>query len=213
MLLATAQSVYNELLAAVHDARRRHATPGTAAVVQLSQRVARLPGVCERLGEMPNTRVVALPAGAAALALPGLWRELTVGRRADGASFFSSRPWTATKPSAASEPTASAPRPTHLLFRNRAYPISANPLTIGTAPPSEGPGIRIEGEPGGIDARHCSVHLQGGQVFVTDLSSNGTFLNDRRVEGPEALNIGDAIRLGKRAETLVAIACIDRHEA
>jgi hypothetical protein len=213
MLLETARPVYDELLAAVHDARRRHAAPGTAAAVQVSLRVARLPGILERLRQMPNTRLVELPAGAAALALPGLWRELTAGRRPTGASFFSSRPWIAAERLPASGATPSAPRPTHLLYRNLAYPITANPLTIGEAPPAEGPGIRIEGESGSIDARHCSVHLQTGRAVLTDLSSNGTFLNDRRVEGPEALNVGDAIRLGKGAEALVAIACLDRNEA
>ncbi|MCK7469513.1 MAG: FHA domain-containing protein [Desulfomicrobium escambiense] len=49
--------------------------------------------------------------------------------------------------------------------------------------------------------------------MLTDLSSNGTFLNDRRVEGSVALNVGDAIRLGNTAETIVAIACLDRNEA
>jgi hypothetical protein len=213
MLLETARPVYDELLAAVHEARRRHAAPGTAAVVAVSQRVVRLPGILERLRQMPNTRIVELPAGAAALALPGLWRELTDGRRTAGASFFSSRPWSAAERSSASDQTPSAPRPTHLLYHNLAYPITASPLTIGRDPPAEGPGIRIEGESGGIDSRHCSVHLQAGQAVLTDLSSNGTFLNDRRVEGSEALKVGDAIRLGKTAETMVAIACLDRNEA
>jgi FHA domain len=213
MLLETARPVYDELLAAVHDARRRHAASGTAVAVQVSQRVVRLPGILERLRQMPNTRVVELPAGAAALALPAVWRELTDGRRSAGASFFSSRPWIAEERSAASEPTSSVPRPTHLLYRNLAYPISANPLTIGMNPPAEGPGLRIASDTGGVDPRHCTVHLQEGQAVVTDLSSNGTFLNDRQVGGPEALKVGDAIRLGKTGETLVAIACLDRNEA
>jgi pSer/pThr/pTyr-binding forkhead associated (FHA) protein len=37
-------------------------------------------------------------------------------------------------------------------------------------------------------------------------------LNDRRVEGPVALNVGDAIRLGTTGDTIVAIACLDRNE-
>jgi pSer/pThr/pTyr-binding forkhead associated (FHA) protein len=47
---------------------------------------------------------------------------------------------------------------------------------------------------------------------LTDLSANGTFLNDRRVEGSVALAVGDAIRLGAAAEIIVAIACLDRNE-
>jgi hypothetical protein len=212
-LLETARPVYDELLTAVHDARRRHASAGTEAVVELSQRAARLPGIHERLARMPNTRVVELPAGAAALALPAVWRELTDGRSPAGASFFNSRPWSAAASSWVSGRTPSALRPTHLLYRNLAYPISGNPLTIGTAPPAEGHDIRIEGGPGGVDPRHCTVQLQAEQAVLTDLSSRGTFLNDRRVGDPERLHVGDAIRLGEAGETIVAIACRDRDEA
>jgi hypothetical protein len=175
--------------------------------------VARLPGILEHLRRIPNTRVVELPAGAAALALPPLWRELTDGRRTAGASFFSSRPWVAAAPSAAAEQTAPSPRPTHLLYRNQAYPLTAAPLTLGTGLPAEGRGIRIAADAGGIDPEHCAVQLQGEKAVLTDLSSNGTYLNDLRVEGPVALRIGDAIRLGNTAETIVPIACLDRNEA
>jgi len=213
VLLETARPVYDELLAVVHDARRRHAAAGTAVVFEVSQRVARLPGIRARLRQTPNTRVVELPAGAAALALPALWRELTAGRRPAGASFFSSRPWNAAASVSALDHVLATPRPTHLLYRHLAYPITASPLTIGAAPPEEGCGIRIEGEPGGIDSRHCSVHLQGGQAVLTDLSASGTFLNDRRAGGPEALRVGDAIRVGNAAEAIMVIACLDRNEA
>jgi len=212
MLLESARPVYDELLAAVHEARRRHAAPGTAAAVEVSQRVVRLPGILERLRRMADTRVVELPAGAAALALPALWRELADSRRTAGASFFSSRPWIAAEHSSASDHAPSALRPTHLLYRSMAYPLTGNPLTVGMNPPAEGQRIRIEGDTAGIDPRHCAVQLQEEQAVLTDLSSNGTFLNDRRVEGSVTLNIGDAIRLGKTAETIVAIACLDRNE-
>jgi hypothetical protein len=212
MILETARPVYDELLSAVHAAARRSAAPATAACLQVSQRVVRLPGILERLRQMPNTRVVELPAGAAALALPALWRELTDGRRPAGASFFSSRPWIAAMPSSAGEQTVSSPRPTHLLYRSLAYPLTATPLTVGTQLAPAGRGIRIEADAGGIDPEHCAVQLQDEKVVLTDLSSNGTFLNDRRVEGPVALKVGDTIRLGKTAETIAAIACLDRNE-
>ena len=127
MMLETVRPVYDELLSAVHDAARRGAAPGTAICLQVSQRVARLPGILEHLRRIPNTRVVELPAGAAALALPVLWCELTDGRRTCGASFFSSRPWIAATPSAAAEQTASSPRPTHLLYPEPGLPPDRHP--------------------------------------------------------------------------------------
>ena len=212
MILETAKPVYDELLAAVQDAARRGAAPGTAAAVQVSQRVARLPGILERLRQVPHTRIVELPAGAAALALPALWRELTDGRRTAGAPLFNSRPWAAGKHSTAGEPAASAPRPTHLLYRSLAYPLTATPLNLGAQLPAEGTGIRIEADGAGIAPMHCTVQLQGEQIVLTDLSSNGTFLNNQRVEGPVVLNVGDAIRLGTAPDSIVAIACLDRNE-
>jgi hypothetical protein len=213
MLLETARPVYDELAAAVHAARQRHAAVGAAVAVHVSQRGVRLPGILERLRQVANTRVVELPAGAAALALPALWRELTGGRRTGGAAFFNSRPWAVAEGSASAGPTALPRRPTHLLYRNLACPITANPLLIGTDPPSEGHGIRIEGDTAGIDPRHCMVQLRESQIVLTGLGSSDTFLNGRRVEGSAVVGIGDAIRLGKAAETVIAIACLDGNEA
>ncbi len=211
-ILETARPVYDELLAAVREALRRSAARGTPAAVQVSQRVAGLPGVLERLRQIPDTRIVTLAAGAAALALPGLWGELTDGRRIEGAPFFNSRPWIAAGRAPVVKQTVSAPRPTHLLHRNLAYPLSGDPLTIGTDPPAENPGIRIASDAAGIDPVHCAVQLQGGKILLTDLGAGGTFLNDQRVQGSVALAVGDAIRLGATAETIVAIACLDRNE-
>jgi hypothetical protein len=212
MLLDAAQPVYDELVGAVQAARQRHGRAGVASAVQVSHRWVRLPGILERLRQMPDTRIVELPTGAAALALPGLWRELTDGRRAGGAAFFNSRPWAGGEGSPAAGRTASPRRPTHLLYRNLAHPITANPLWIGTNPPADGHGIRIEGATTGIDRRHCMVQLLERQVMLTGLGSGRTFLNDRRVEGSVAVGVGDAIRLGEAAESIVAIACLDRNE-
>ncbi len=212
-ILETARPVYDGLLAAVREALRRGAAPGTAAAVQVSQRVAGLPGLLERLRQIPDTRIVELATGAAALALPGLWGGLTAGRSMEGAPFFNSRPWIAAGPAPAVKQAACAPRPTHLLHRNLAYPLSGDPLTIGTAPPVDNPAIRIASDAAGIDPVHCAVQIQGEKIMLTDLGAGGTFLNDQPVQGPVALRVGDAIRLGATAETIVAIACLERNEA
>jgi pSer/pThr/pTyr-binding forkhead associated (FHA) protein len=79
-------------------------------------------------------------------------------------------------------------------------------------PPAGGRGIRIEASAHGVDPGHCTVQLQGEKAVLIDLSADGTFLNDRRVEGTVALNVGDAIRLGAAGDAIVAIACLDRNE-
>jgi pSer/pThr/pTyr-binding forkhead associated (FHA) protein len=49
----------------------------------------------------------------------------------------------------------------------------------------------------GISRRHAAVQIEDGDATVRDLgSSNGTFVNGERVEGPRRLGEGDQIQLG-----------------
>jgi pSer/pThr/pTyr-binding forkhead associated (FHA) protein len=50
-----------------------------------------------------------------------------------------------------------------------------------------------------VSKRHCAILVKNGKVFVKDLKSrNGTFVNDRRVEGDAAVVVkhGDQLRIG-----------------
>jgi pSer/pThr/pTyr-binding forkhead associated (FHA) protein len=48
-----------------------------------------------------------------------------------------------------------------------------------------------------ISKRHCSIQLRDGQLFVEDMgSTNGTFINDEKVESPRALVDGDKLKIG-----------------
>jgi len=48
-----------------------------------------------------------------------------------------------------------------------------------------------------ISRRHAQVVVANGHARLEDLGSkNGTFLNGRRISGPESLSNGDAIRIG-----------------
>jgi len=56
-----------------------------------------------------------------------------------------------------------------------------------------------------ISSRHARLFREGGRVLIEDLrSSNGTFVNGVRVEGPVGLNPGDEIGLGSHLVTLAA---------
>lgn len=49
-----------------------------------------------------------------------------------------------------------------------------------------------------VSRRHLRIFLMGNRYMVEDLgSSNGTFVNDRRISAPTPLNSGDALHLGK----------------
>lgn len=46
-------------------------------------------------------------------------------------------------------------------------------------------------------SRHARLTRQGGVIVIEDLgSTNGTFLNDRTLEGPQPLHPGDRVRIG-----------------
>jgi type VI secretion system FHA domain protein len=49
-----------------------------------------------------------------------------------------------------------------------------------------------------ISSRHCEIRHEGGGWVVTDISTNGTFLNGaaERLAGPHALAPGDRLRIG-----------------
>ena len=56
-----------------------------------------------------------------------------------------------------------------------------------------------------ISSRHARLFREGDRILIEDLrSSNGTFVNGTRVEGPVVLNSGDEVGLGSHLVTLAA---------
>jgi hypothetical protein len=50
----------------------------------------------------------------------------------------------------------------------------------------------------GVERRHARILLNGGRYMLYDEGTpGGTFLNDRRIDGPTPLRSGDVIRLGR----------------
>src|SRR5271165_6969030 len=48
-----------------------------------------------------------------------------------------------------------------------------------------------------ISKRHCALIINNGKVFVRDFdSTNGTFINEERVEGQREVKDGDLLKLG-----------------
>jgi serine phosphatase RsbU (regulator of sigma subunit) len=48
-----------------------------------------------------------------------------------------------------------------------------------------------------VSRAHCSVSLEGGRAVVTDLgSTNGTYVNDQRIDAPTPLDEGARLRIG-----------------
>ena len=66
------------------------------------------------------------------------------------------------------------------------------PLTIGRSAPSE---IILEGST--VSRRHCRFERQNDNIVIIDLgSTNGTFIDDQRVDAPTVLQDGARISIG-----------------
>ena len=65
------------------------------------------------------------------------------------------------------------------------------PVTLGRG------NVEIKLEDPFASSRHARIERQGGVVFIEDLgSTNGTYLNDEPLNGPQPLHPGDRIRIG-----------------
>ena len=87
----------------------------------------------------------------------------------------------------------------------RRLTVRERPLTIGRAAPSD---LLIDS--GLVSRQHCRFHLEGEQVFVTDLgSTNGTLVDGARITGSVALQHGAVLQIGR---TSIIYECRSRRE-
>lgn len=74
----------------------------------------------------------------------------------------------------------------------RTVPITDAALVIGRQPPC---GLLLPG--GEVSRQHCRIDVAGGEATITDLgSTNGTFVDGRRLADPTALRPGAVIQVG-----------------
>jgi hypothetical protein len=204
------------------DIERHIANLGSAAktriekpTLQLSHRIAHLPGLQELLAVGDYNRCLKLEPGAAALGAVRHWDHLARHDPGQKISFFTSYP-RARADAAGTTGTVETPRsartPSHLLFHHIAYPLCETPLLIGTDIEPGQPGIQIKDQISGVSRTHCSVELRGAQVVLKDFSTYGTFVDDARIDGSTTLRLGQTIRVGTPGEQLQLIVCLDQDE-
>jgi hypothetical protein len=76
--------------------------------------------------------------------------------------------------------------------RGRAFEL-ADELTVGRAA-----GCQIVLDDTYVSQLHTRIFTRDGQLMVEDLgSTNGTYLNNRKVSGPMMMGRGDKLRVGK----------------
>lgn len=78
-------------------------------------------------------------------------------------------------------------------MRIKVYPLDPGEVVIGSDPDNA---IHIDSL--AVQPRHASVRFADGKAVLRDLDSpDGTFVNDRKLEGEHALADGDVIGVGK----------------
>ncbi len=167
----------------------------------VSQRMARLPGMMARLTALPQTDVVIAAEDAVAVGAA----EAIANAGADGPiTHILHRPWLQDTDLEAHQSRLRAfhrEQPTHILYRNRAYPLSRQGLWIGngSADISLGEGIAD------VDERHCRLSLNAGQAVITDASDGKTRINRQPLEGELEVGVGDRIGIGRPQVELLLI--------
>lgn len=191
--------------------RYGQAQPGP--VLMLTDRLARLPGLKELLAGIENSRIIELEPGAAALGILKFSRFLFEQQSGKNAPFLTSRVLPAEGPLSYETSAGNferQPRPSHILYREFAHPITEAPLIIGLQNIGGKSGIQIQGQIAGVSQKHCTVQLQGGQVVLNNYSTGGTFVDEKPVKSKTPLRLGQTLRVGTPGETLKLIACVDR---
>ena len=205
----------SELRRLIVDMRERHGNPESSLALLLTHRITRLPGWKEMLAEIPAANFIELQPGSAASGALRLWDQLSKQAPESGVALFASRPWPAvTKPSAVADQSVSpqttlATRPTHVLYRNLAYPISDRPLTIGTGSTTDGVRLQIQAEAATVSQKHCTIQLRGDYAVLIDHSTSGTLVDEIPVSGATILSVGQTIRVGTPGEKLLLIASLE----
>lgn len=204
--LAAAETHYAELLKLVQGAR----VAGLPIELRVSQRVAAMPGLVERLSSLRDCVLRVLPHGAAALG--ALAHQAVIRRPADSLALVYQLPIVRAENFAASgvdeDSTPVQLRPTHLLFQGRAWAITELPLTIGWSVTPDSRSLVLPSAAPGLSRSHCTVVRRNGSVVIEDRSTYGSYVNEERVVGRTALTVGDRLRLGSPGVTLELIQLV-----
>jgi len=190
-LIAAAAPVYHRIVSSLRALYRADETPA----LQLSDRVARMPGLADILTARVGGDIYLLEPGATTRGLLTRCRDLKAGDAA--VSLVRKLPWDQSPVAAKESGTMrQGGHPTHLLVDNQAFAIDAKPLTLGSQPDDSGRSIDLLQDMPGVSRRHCSLQQENGQCVVRDFSRYGTFLNGHRIDGSAVLQVGDLVRLG-----------------
>ena len=207
-LTAAVAKIVGDVLRLVQGAR----PAGTLLHVCITPRVAAVPGLLASLTALRDCTVVLLEPGAAAVG--ALQAAAAIVRAPDAISLVHRLPLQGVADALATtagsvDAVPAEAVPTHVLFRGRAWPLTAVPLALGWSVGAAPRALTLPAGIAGVSRSHCALWMSDGQALVEDRSTYGTFVNDERVGGRVALRVGDVLRLGAPGVTLDLIRVLE----
>lgn len=171
---------------------------GQPVTLQLSHRLAQLPGAIAALEPLADTEVVVLDRLASAHGIRRLYLERSGDR--DEVPYVARLPWFNSDDLASHAERLAGYRrrpATHVVHRAIAYPLVNGEFHVGTRLADAQAGIRIDDGHPGVAARHFRLRPDSGKLILEDLSGGATQVNDEPFEGRREVGIGDRIRIGQ----------------
>lgn len=183
------------LRAVLSEVRRPGTAPGASTPEPLSARasparVARgsQPGPLAQAAPLPRGRPASYAGPSSQASRPASWATSPAPL---GPDTYAGADWSARPEPRAAVGSLTVVEPAE--GAGRAF-VLGDEVTLGRAP---GCGMSVPDD-SFVSSTHARVWRRDGQVWVEDLgSTNGTYLNDRRLEAPTPIHQGDRLRVGK----------------
>lgn len=216
-ILAVAAGFYRAIVQLIAQSR----SADMPLVVQVTHRLASLPGLTAELARLDDAEIVTLPNGHAALAV--LARADAIDSSDGTVRLLKHLPWHESQSEAPmpETPREDAPasvirdtrQPTHIVYRGIAYGLSNGQIVVGRAQVDGRRTIVLGDENTGVSRQHFEVGLRDGEVRLKDLSRYGTYVNEKPVSGETSLRPADVIRVGTPGAELHVITVEGSDEA
>ncbi len=211
LLARKSRLVFREVSRIIEEMKRRYGTAEMATVIEVSHRFSPLPGYREELQKLSNQKITELEKGSGARGLVQLEERFSM-QEAEGVSLLTGKPWQkgqAPPPAGKKTEDDDYARPTHILYKNRAYQLSAEPIIIAQEPSG---GISIytndQAASGSGSQKRCTIHLSGDDVVLTSGGREGISVDKVEVSQTALLKLGQSIQLAPSGEELKLIACV-----
>jgi hypothetical protein len=209
LLARKSKLVFREVGRIIEEMKRRYGTAEMSSVIEVSHRFSPLPGYREELQKLSNQKIIELEMGAGARGLLQL-KERFAMQAAEGVSFLTSKPWQrGEKAPRFRQKTGDddSIRPTHILHKSRAYPLSQEPLIIAQKPSGD-ISIYTNDQAASGSTKNCTIHLSGDDAVLTNYSTEGTYADKTKISQKTILKLGQTVQLAPSGEELKLIACV-----